>query len=176
MDTVVWQLPKRCAIARTTLMSDSCNGRTSVPLAAGEQELIRRTGCLHLGAFRFKRAGADVDAPRSSSGTFMSHRSPAADTRDCISSALRDAADQLRLPRYFLLRAKIVVSRIRTNGRHDQRVSRAETGASPTDIGQRTACGITSFSSQELGAVLKPRRSDHVYQPTCPRCRAANSS
>jgi hypothetical protein len=100
------------------------SSRVAPQKTTGEQELIRRTGCRQLGAFRFKRAGADVDAARSSSGTSMSHRSPAADTKDCISSALRDAADQLRLPRYFLLRTKIVVSRIRTNGCHALRPAR----------------------------------------------------
>ena len=78
----------------------------------------------------------------------MSHRSPVADTKDRNSSALKYAAGQLHLLPLFL-----PLHEDRRFANPYERMSRAETSASPTDIGKRTACGIASISSQELGAV-----------------------
>jgi hypothetical protein len=82
----------------------------------GEQELICRTGCLHLGALDSDAQAPKWNALRSNSETFMSHRSPAADTKTTFQVRSKSPQTSYVSSRYFLLRQRVIDGHWPKNG------------------------------------------------------------
>ena len=117
---------ERCGMPKShvTPTMFALSSRVAPQNTTGEQELIRRTGCLHLGAFKFRGDAATTDAPRLNSETLCLTGHRRRIPRTAFQSRSNTPQTSCVFSRYFLLCTKIVVSRIRTNGCHALKLAR----------------------------------------------------